>query len=67
MAPKFTKFVFSKVSGIPDTTVILSDYQYWAQRERELDDWCRDHGVTRQGMTLVLDDDTLVLFFLKWS
>lgn len=65
--PEFTKFVISKIRGTDDTTVILSDYKYWAEREQDLDQWCRDHGVNRRGMSIDMDGDTLVLFYLRWS
>lgn len=48
--------------------VILTDYNYWADRTDELIQWCNDNGAVSQGMTVVFPDaETLMLFVLRWA
>ena len=48
--------------------VILTDIPYWADHEKELDNWCNQNGVTLQGMCLAFPNPkTMTLFTLKWS
>ena len=47
--------------------VILSDYNYWAEREAELQEWCDNHGASFKGMTIALDEKTLTAFCLRWT
>jgi len=47
--------------------VILSDYNYWAEREAELREWCNNHGASFRGMTITLDEKTLTAFCLRWT
>ena len=48
--------------------VILTDIPYWADHEKELDNWCNQNGVSNQGMCLAFPDSkTMTLFTLKWS
>lgn len=48
--------------------VILTDYKYWADCTDELIEWCKSNGAVTQGMTVVFpDEETLMLFVLRWS
>jgi hypothetical protein len=47
--------------------VILGDWQFWADHEAELDQWCEQHGARRVGMTVKMTEDVLMLFTLRWS
>ena len=48
--------------------VILVDYEFWAQHEAELSEWCLRHHAWHQGMTVSFPDpQVLDLFVLKWS
>jgi len=48
--------------------IFLSDYKFWAEHEEELKQWCKTNACVFQGMTVqYFDDNTLVLFGLKWS
>lgn len=47
--------------------IILSDYNFWAEHEQELDDWCAKNNCSRTGMMVVaFDDVALTAFCLKW-
>jgi hypothetical protein len=49
-------------------TVLMSDYNYWADHVGECVEWCSQHGCRIQGMTIEIpDEETLTLFSLKWS
>lgn len=48
--------------------VILTDFNYWTEHVDELKQWCQRNGAENQGMTVVFpDDETLMLFVLRWS
>lgn len=48
--------------------VVLTDYNYWVDHTDELMDWCKANGAVTQGMTVVFpDEQTLMLFVLRWS
>jgi len=48
-------------------SVILADWQFWADHEQELDQWCGQHGARRQGMTVEMTEEVLTLFTLRWA
>lgn len=46
----------------------LTDYVFWAQKEKELDEWCRENNCVHLGMTVEAKTDYgYFLFILKWS
>lgn len=48
--------------------IVLSDYNFWAERTDELDLWCRERNLSRQGMVVVLPNNQSVTeFVLRWS
>jgi hypothetical protein len=47
--------------------VILGDWQFWADHEAELEEWCQSTGARRTGMTVEMTEDVLMLFTLRWS
>jgi hypothetical protein len=47
--------------------VILADWKYWTEHELELIDWCVENHARRQGMTVEMPEDVLMLFVLRWS
>ena len=47
--------------------VLLADWQFWADHERELVDWCVENHARRQGMTVEMTEEVLMLFVLRWS
>jgi hypothetical protein len=48
--------------------VILTDYKYWVDYTDELVAWCDANGAVTQGMTVVFpDEETLMLFVLRWT
>lgn len=47
--------------------VILTDIAYWSENCDDLDHWCSQHHARREGMTVNMTQDTLLLFVLKWS
>ena len=55
--------------AIPNTkNFVLSDYQYWAEHEQELDDWCQKNFCIREGMTVTaLNEYGYILFGLRWA
>lgn len=55
--------------AIPNTkNFVLTDYRFWAEHERELDEWCRKNFCVRAGMTVTaLNDYGHILFGLRWS
>jgi hypothetical protein len=47
---------------------MLSDINFWADREQELDEWCAKNFCVRKGMTVTaLNEYGYILFGLKWS
>jgi hypothetical protein len=56
-------------SNLPqNTAVILSDREYWAQHQQELDHWLGQQGGRRTGMLVTdLSPTTLTLFVLRWT
>ena len=55
--------------AIPNTSnFVLSDYKFWAEHEKELDEWCAKNLCVRQGMTVTaLNEYGRTLFVLKWT
>ena len=48
--------------------VVLTDVHYWAEREIELREWCRDNDSAFVGMTVVFPNaPILTAFCLRWS
>ena len=48
-------------------TIVLTDFEFWAQHESELDQWCQDHGVERTGMLIApVTRATELMFELRW-
>jgi hypothetical protein len=48
--------------------VILSDYNYWADYEDDLTQWCKDNNSTFTGSIVVFPDaPTLTAFCLGWA
>ena len=48
--------------------IVLVDYNYWIDHTDELMAWCEQNNCVTQGMTVVLpNEETLMLFVLKWS
>ncbi len=51
-----------------DQMVILTDYNYWAECEVELAQWCKDNDSDFTGMLVVFPNQkTLTSFCLEWS
>ena len=50
-------------------TVLLSDYEYWANHDVELITWCNQYPeIKRNGMTLSIScKKVLTLFLMKWN
>jgi len=47
--------------------VILTDYNYWADRESDLEQWCVDNSSQFNGMTVVFPNaQVLTAFCLRW-
>ena len=57
------------VEGSPyGITVLMSDYNYWADHVGECIEWCGQYGCEIKGMTIEIpNDETLTLFSLRWS
>jgi len=48
--------------------VILSDYNYWADYEDDLTQWCKNNNSTFTGSIVVFPDaSTLTAFCLRWA
>jgi hypothetical protein len=48
--------------------IVLTDVAYWNTHYEELKNWCDLNLSETQGMTVVCpDDETLLLFVLRWS
>lgn len=51
-----------------ESMVILTDIQYWADRENELRQWCIKNDSEFAGMTVVFPNTlSLTAFILRWS
>jgi hypothetical protein len=53
----------------PDlSSVILTDIGFWAQHEKELQDWCDQHDLRYTGMIVArIPAKIMTLFALRWS
>ena len=47
--------------------VVLGDWRFWSDHERELAEWCQAHCAHWQGMTVRMTEEALTLFALKWA
>lgn len=48
--------------------IILADYNFWAYKEDELQQWCRANGSSFVGMTVTVPNErTLTAFCLRWA
>ena len=54
---------------VNEISVIIADYDYYADRLDDIDSWCRKlWGIERQGMTITFPSgDALHWFLLKWA
>lgn len=61
--------VTGRFIAVPNTKMyFLADIEFWAEHERELDEWCKKNFCVRQGMTVeALNDYGYILFGLKWT
>lgn len=68
----FEKFIVTPnyLTGDKDILIILTDYSFWAQNQKEFEDWNLQLGNSyqMQGMTvLCTSDEALTTFILKWG
>jgi hypothetical protein len=50
------------------SSVIISDWRWWADNERVLNDYCDLHGIAIEGMLLKFPSDkVMTLFMLRWG
>ena len=61
------RFIVGTFRGNYGRTVILKDYRFWTEHQEELRQWCLEHGAVGQGMTVEMDEPTLLLFIMRWS
>ena len=48
--------------------IVLTDIAFWNEHYEELKDWCDANLAETVGMTVEIpNDDTLLLFVLRWS
>lgn len=48
--------------------VVMTDFKFWAACADECLDWCKQYNCEIRGMTIEIpDQDTLLLFRLKWT
>ena len=66
-AVRSPRFLTTVLTGDHGRLVVLLDYRFWSQHEVELDQWCQEHAVTREGMTVTMPEDVLTLFTLRWQ
>lgn len=46
---------------------VLNDFKYWAEHEKELDEWCEQNECQRRGFTVVaFTERGYMLFILRW-
>jgi len=59
----------AKFIAIPESRMFfLSSIEFWAGREQELTDWCRQNNCVHKGMTVkALDEQAFLMFALRWS
>jgi hypothetical protein len=51
-----------------DRFFFLTDYKFWAEHEKELDDWCEKNFCTRQGIVVTaLNEYGYTMFMLRWT
>jgi hypothetical protein len=49
-------------------SVLLSDYNFWADNADKLAQWCTENNCKQEGMLVNFPDEkTLSLFCLRWS
>jgi hypothetical protein len=50
--------------------LIIEDYVFWVQNQKEIESWIFDHGsgITQTGMVLSFDNDRdRIMFMLRWA
>jgi len=56
------KFIFFN-----ENAAFIEDYVYYANNEKEIDDWLTLYNSVRTGMTIqFFDKETKMLFMLRW-
>ena len=56
------KFIFYNLSAM------IADYKFYADNEKEIDEWLEDIKCQRQGMTInFCDENTKLMFILRWG
>jgi hypothetical protein len=64
------RFVIAEYDILPSAglqLIILSDFTYWESRMDDLEEWCKDHGSTLEGVTMTCPTKYLSNFLLRWS
>lgn len=61
------RFYVTNVHGNDQRIVVLADIYFWAKHQKELDIWCQENGAIRRGMTIDMDERTMLLFALRWA
>ena len=65
-------YVVPNIAGLTSNVLMVNDYQWWTENEREILNWMVQHlprGIEhQQGMTIEFDSDQDRMFFLlKWA
>ena len=68
--PRF--HIMSQDFGVRDLgmtkSVLLADFNYFGERQAELDRWCQDNGAVRSGTVIDFPSEAvLLLFIMRWS
>ena len=66
---KKNRFIVATVDEVHQgILVVMTDIKYWVNNAEELVEWCQENNCITKGMTIEIpDEETLLLFRLKWS
>ena len=66
---KKNRFVVADIKELYNgILVVMTDIKYWVDNAEELVEWCQENNCITKGMTIEIpDEETLLLFRLKWS
>lgn len=56
------RFLFSEL------TAMIADYKFYADNEKEIDNWLWERDSEREGMVIRFSDEKVkMMFMIKWS
>ena len=65
---KENRFVVYEDHADNDLRIILTDFSYWVEHIHELREWCVQHQLPVEGLSVKIPSDKMLMWFkLRWS